>query len=113
MTMALPPVSGPPTPGPASGATPVRRADPAPDRPFAVPAPAQQQPAEVPPAVQVDVAAAAARYEELERMGRRLHFGIHPATGAIVVEVRDLANRLVRTIPPHEALAVVSGEAMP
>jgi uncharacterized FlaG/YvyC family protein len=40
---------------------------------------------------------------------RELHFERDPQSGRVVVQVRDLATReVVRTIPPSEALGILS-----
>ena len=53
------------------------------------------------------VARAARRYEELEAIGRRLHFEVE--TEGVRIEVRDLEGNTLRAISPSEALAVASG----
>jgi uncharacterized FlaG/YvyC family protein len=41
---------------------------------------------------------------------RELHFERDPDSGRVIVQVRDLATReVIRTIPPSEALTVMSG----
>ena len=59
------------------------------------------------------VAAARRRWEELHAMGRELRFEQNPDTGRIVVEVRDLDGRLIRTVPPSAALDVAAGAPLP
>lgn len=41
---------------------------------------------------------------------RELHFAVDEDTGRVVVRVRDLQGEVIRTIPPSEALGVMSGE---
>ena len=65
---------------------------------------------EGPPAeLRAEVAAAGRRWEELRAMGRELRFEQSPETGRIIVEVRDLDGRLIRTVPPSAALEVAAG----
>jgi hypothetical protein len=63
-----------------------------------------------PPEVLDEVAAARDRAAELAASNRELHFRKDEATGRVVVQVRDLAGNVIRTIPPSEALAVMSGD---
>jgi hypothetical protein len=63
-----------------------------------------------PPEVLDAVAAARDRAAELAASNRELHFRKDEATGRVIVQVRDLAGNVIRTIPPSEALAVMSGE---
>jgi flagellar protein FlaG len=60
--------------------------------------------------VRAEVERASARYDELRAQGRELHFARDPKSGRLVIEVLDLAGNIIRTIPPSEALDVVSGE---
>jgi hypothetical protein len=55
------------------------------------------------------VQVAAQAYEVLKRSGRELRF--ETADGVMRIEVYDGLGRLVRTIPPNEALALAVGEA--
>jgi FlaG protein len=65
-----------------------------------------------PPAEVLDaVGAAAERAAELRRQNRELHFHKDEKSGRVIVEVRDLDGNVIRTIPPSEALAVMSGAA--
>jgi len=66
-------------------------------------------PASPPPEVSEQVSAAFERAQELFAANRELHFAKDPDTGRIVVQVRDLAGNVVRTIPPSEALEVMAG----
>jgi hypothetical protein len=62
-----------------------------------------------PPEVLDEVAAARDRAAELAAANRELHFRKDEATGRVIVQVRDLEGNVIRTIPPSEALAVMSG----
>ena len=78
---------------------------------FGLPAPADTSiPDAPPPEVLDEVAAARDRAAELAASNRELHFRKDEATGRVVVQVRDLAGNVIRTIPPSEALAVMSGD---
>jgi FlaG protein len=55
---------------------------------------------------------AAARAEELWRDKRELHFARDEYSGRVIVQVRDLEGRVIRTIPPSEALDVLSGRSL-
>jgi uncharacterized FlaG/YvyC family protein len=70
----------------------------------------------VPPAppehVQDEIAAARDRAAELARGNRELHFSKDEESGRVIVQVRDLDGNVIRTIPPSEALAVMSGQAI-
>ncbi len=59
-----------------------------------------------------EVDRAAARAEELWRDQRELHFEIDEDSGRVIVQVRDLDGRAIRTIPPSEALDVLSGRPL-
>jgi hypothetical protein len=63
-----------------------------------------------PPEVLDEVAAARDRAAELAANNRELHFRTDETTGRVIVQVRDLAGNVIRTIPATEALAVMSGE---
>lgn len=56
------------------------------------------------------VQVAAQAYEVLKKAGRELRFETS-ADGIMRIEVYDGTGRLVRSIPPNEALALASGEA--
>jgi hypothetical protein len=66
-----------------------------------------------PPADVLDqVGAAADRAERLAEQGRELHFETDQETGRVIVQVRDLASgQVIRTIPPKDALAMLTGGA--
>ncbi len=69
-------------------------------------------PAGPPQKVLRDVDAAAACAEALWSEGRELHFTTDEQSGRVIVQVRDLAGRVIRTIPPSEALDVLSGKPL-
>jgi hypothetical protein len=69
-------------------------------------------PATPPPDVIVEVHRAAERAHELAQANRELHFEKDQASGRIVVQVRDLAGNVLRTIPPSSALDVMSGAGL-
>ena len=69
-------------------------------------------PATPPTEVLDAVGAAAARAAELRASNRELHFRKDEQTGRVIVEVRDLAGNVIRTIPPSHALNVMSGAAL-
>ena len=97
-------------------ATPRRAgADPAASR-FSVPRADTAQiggiPAAPPPDALREVDRAAARAEELWNDKRELHFAMDEDSGRVIVQVRDLEGRVIRTIPPSEALDVLSGRPL-
>ena len=55
---------------------------------------------------------AAARAEELWRDKRELHFAMDEDSGRVIVQVRDTDGRVIRTIPPSEALDILSGRPL-
>jgi flagellar protein FlaG len=59
-----------------------------------------------------EVDRAAARADELWRDKRELHFAMDEDSGRVIVQVRDLDGRVIRTIPPSEALDVLSGRPL-
>ena len=59
-----------------------------------------------------EVDRAAARADELWRDKRELHFAMDEDSGRVIVQVRDLDGRVVRTIPPSEALDILSGRPL-
>jgi uncharacterized FlaG/YvyC family protein len=65
-----------------------------------------------PPEVRLAVQAAAGRAEQLRREQRELHFELDEDAGRVVVQVRDLDGRVIRTIAPSEALDVMSGKPL-
>jgi FlaG protein len=90
----------PPTPARAHAGAPEAR-------PAAMPA--SDIPATPPDEVRAQVEAAAKRAEELAANNRELHFAKDAETGRIVIQVRQLDGRVVRTIPPSHALALMTG----
>jgi flagellar protein FlaG len=60
----------------------------------------------------LEVEAAGRRAAELAAQRRELHFQKDPASGRLIVEVRDLDGHVLRTIPPSHALEVMSGAAL-
>ncbi len=52
---------------------------------------------------------AAERVKELHAANRELHFSQDEDSGRVVIEVRDLDGKLLKTIPPSKALDVMSG----
>ncbi len=89
---------------------------PRPAAPAAVPAAAVAPPRDAneiplvpPPHVRDEVDRAADRIDELHAQGRELHFSKDEHSGRVIIEVRDLEGKVIRTIPPSHALAVMSG----
>ena len=66
-------------------------------------------PAAPPPEVLAEVDAAWERTGELAAQNRELHFARDEHTGRMIIEVRTLDGEVLRTIPPSEALNVMSG----
>jgi len=82
-----------------------------------VPAPAVDTaelslPAFPPDEVLDEIGAAADRVDELWADDRELHFRKDEDSGRVIVEVRDLDGHVIRTIPPSEALGVLSGATL-
>jgi hypothetical protein len=96
--------------------TPKRAADSPAQRQFALPgadtAAIAGVPSTPPPDALREVDRAAARAEELWRDKRELHFEMDEDSGRVIVQVRDLEGRVIRTIPPSEALDILSGRAL-
>jgi FlaG protein len=69
-------------------------------------------PASPPPDVLREVQAAGRRAAELAVQQRELHFEKDPASGRVMVQVRDLDGNVLRTIPPSKALQVASGDTL-
>jgi hypothetical protein len=80
---------------------------------FALPASrgeaAAEIPATPPPDVLREVEAAGRRAEELWNARRELHFDVDQDSGRVVIQVRDPEGHVIRTIPPSEALDIMSG----
>jgi FlaG protein len=69
-------------------------------------------PAQPPPDALREVDRAAARADELWKEERELHFEVDEDGGRVIVQIRDLEDRVIRTIPPSEALDVLSGRPL-
>ena len=63
-----------------------------------------------PPDVLEAVAAAARCAQDLAARSRELHFEKDAASGRIIVEVRDAAGQVLRTIPPSSALEMIASD---
>ena len=80
---------------------------------FGLPEPADTTiPPSPPPDVLREVKDAGRRAEELWLAQRELHFSVDDDTGRVIVQVRDLEGRVIRTIPPSEALDIMSGQGI-
>ena len=66
-------------------------------------------PASPPTEVLDAIGAAAERAAELRSQNRELHFRKDEASGRVIVQVRDLAGNVIRTIPPSSALEIMAG----
>jgi FlaG protein len=70
---------------------------------------------DIPPAPPADVRAQVDRAAEIAQdmadRNRELHFMKDEETGRLIIQVRDLNGKVIRTIPPSHALAIMSGEA--
>ena len=70
---------------------------------------------DVPPAPPAEVRAqvdrAAQIAQDMADRNRELHFMKDQETGRLIIQVRDLNGKVIRTIPPSHALALMSGEA--
>ena len=99
-------------PGPVTGP---RRTAPGAAQ-FALPASkgevAADIPATPPPDVLREVEAAGRRAEKLWNARRELHFDVDEDSGRVVIQVRDLEGHVIRTIPPSEALDIMSGRGI-
>ena len=69
-------------------------------------------PASPPPEVLAEVDAAWERAEQLAADNRELHFKTDESSGRVIIEVRSLDGEIVRTIPPSNALDVMSGSPL-
>ena len=61
------------------------------------------------PEVRAEVDRAAERVDELRAQGRELHFSTDPASNRVIIEVRDLDGKVLKTIPPSKALHIMAG----
>ena len=68
-------------------------------------------PAVPPPDVLEQVSAAARSVEMMARNNRELHFYADEHSSRIIIEVRDMAGNVLKTIPPSKALDVMTAEA--
>jgi hypothetical protein len=104
------PTLSPPTPPPTSPARAVD-ASAQPERPHDF----DTVLGDVPPAptdeVRAHVDRAAEIAQDLAVRNRELHFTKDQETGRLVIQVRDLEGKVIRTIPPSHALDVMSGQA--
>jgi flagellar protein FlaG len=70
---------------------------------------------DIPPAPPADVRAQVDRAAEIAQdmvdRNRELHFLKDQETGRLIIQVRDLNGKVIRTIPPSHALAMMAGEA--
>ena len=110
MSFEVPPVNGA-----ATGVQPVTRTD----KPqSAGPAAGAEEvrldtiPSNPPVELHEEIDRAAQRVDELRAQGRELHFAFDKDAGRVQIQVRDLDGNVVRTIPPSEALSVVSGQKL-
>ena len=69
-------------------------------------------PSSPPPEVLAEVDAAWERAAALALEDRELHFEVDGDSGRVIIEVRTMSGDVVRTIPPADALAVMSGAAV-
>jgi flagellar protein FlaG len=97
-------------------ATPKRAGDAPAGAQFALPREDSATIGGIPAAPPVDalreVDRAAERADELWREKRELHFAMDEDSGRVIVQVRDLDGRVIRTIPPSEALDIMSGKPL-
>jgi flagellar protein FlaG len=80
--------------------------------PTVIDATAAHVPASPPPDLRDAIGAAAARAAELRSQNRELHFEKDKTSGRVIIQVRDLAGNVIRTIPPSSALEIMSGAAI-
>jgi flagellar protein FlaG len=68
---------------------------------------------EIPPAPTPDarelVDRAAQRVDELRANNRELHFTKDAETNRVVIQVRDLDGKVIKTIPPSKAMDIMAG----
>jgi flagellar protein FlaG len=69
-------------------------------------------PASPPEEVLDAIGAAADRADELAADNRELHFEVDHESKRVIIQVRDLDGNVIRTIPPKDALDVLSGEPL-
>jgi flagellar protein FlaG len=102
------PTLSPPAPTPPARAVDAA-AHPGPGR--AVDAIVDVVPSSPPEDVRAQVDRAAEIAEDLAVRNRELHFEKDQETGKLVIQVRDLDGKVIRTIPPSHALDLLSGQA--
>jgi hypothetical protein len=66
-------------------------------------------PSSPPPDARAQVELAAQIADEMAANNRELHFSKDEDTGRLVIQVRDLTGKVIRTIPPSHALDIMSG----
>ena len=66
-------------------------------------------PAAPPEELREEMAAAAARVDQLRSQGREIRFERDFESGRVTVEVRDLNGNVIRTIPPSTMLDILAG----
>lgn len=106
MEFSLPPVGGI-----GSAAPPARTTAPKPATQTQHVSPAvrvETIPASPPPDVLEQMQAAAQVAEQLRAQERELHFE-PTGSGRVVIQVRDLDGKVIRTVPPAEALSIAAG----
>jgi hypothetical protein len=68
---------------------------------------------DIPPApteeVRAHVERAAQIAQDMTERNRELHFTKDEETGRVIIQVRDLQGKVIRTIPPSHALDIMSG----
>jgi flagellar protein FlaG len=57
-----------------------------------------------------EVAKASEIADKLHSDNRELHFEMDKDSKRVIIQVKDLDGRVIRTIPPSEALGVMSGD---
>ena len=99
-------LAAPTTAPPRAGAAP---AVPVPGAPVPADAADGHVPSAPPLDVLEQVSAAARCVEEMARNNRELHFRPDEHSSRIIIEVRDMAGNVLRTIPPSKALDAMTG----
>jgi uncharacterized FlaG/YvyC family protein len=66
-------------------------------------------PSSPPPDARAQVDLAAQIADEMAANNRELHFSKDEDTGRLIIQVRDLTGKVIRTIPPSHALDIMSG----
>jgi hypothetical protein len=67
-------------------------------------------PATPPREVLDEVDKAGERADKMAAGNRELHFEMDEKSKRVIIQVKDLDGKVIRTIPPSEALSVMSGE---